>query len=1665
MPKVLGRKEAGAAAEAQLADAAACESMLDGTAGGGRGMDPHPHDKLSATHFHPPPRQPDALHALERQSQDTITAQQFAAGASTSATAFGLQAAPDDRRNQLRHAQLHPSVRRLEDLHVVSHARERLEPSPKKSPKAGGYGAVLEQRLSEDGRLAADFLAGPPASTSSSVNADRETPSNHFSLAQSPRPALQAEGAHTPRTLEKLLEVEAEMEFVPNSPRAVSSRTAPLWPTPPMSKPLRQSTPEHAALVKRSVALAKGFGNSVPVGSPVSPATGYDSLPDHLPSAGFSPLLQPLARVEDLQKQLQRKNDEIAMLAHLANETLQIPITVELSQHLSIAVAHSVSKAGPAFEAWLKQMEQQRQDQKDSALLLMEAREAMAQLIVHKVQEAEEGSRDLDLISDSIEEGLAVVEKTMATLEARLRELEAQRSFHSKSALEHEAAAKALRARVLQLQEKEEVACPQGHSEGSANEIQHKLAQLEEQKKEADSQIQLLREQFRMTKQTEKELEKQQREAETQIQQLEEQLARAKQSEKEQMSKLEQYKRDVTGGMTGVQTNLERLRVERTAILEDNKALKVEKESLQDDLALLEERVNEFKAQHEKALTTAAAEHTEQLQLLEAEHQKETAEFEKRLRESAIASNALRARVRQLSSARHGDERLHDSNNQACLGALQEEENSQQPLRGQEPRDTAQGANLMMDVLAAQPHADCQQEPISLSNRSRRAKKTAKYVNSKMGVLNVSNEDSSLDMDNAEQSCSSAGEESWVRIDAPKGEEVSTAVVRVQAGNWVSGVGGRCRGMSMAEYLQVLQGVGEEVDVQPAKFTLKLGAEMTEMKDLQLFEAELVFDIARAAVLPSTCVCFEQLHFDSMEVDLEISSPGDGRSPADIVTYLTLQICDDKSQLRQGVHTRKTTSLTTIKPISVLRQKYRDDVGRLEEEVVSASELVTNYRAEVMMLMDKSANLEAALADLQSTPRGARKSPTRCAPGVSAAQSSTEALKNSTRRPLQTRSSIGGTGFSDEDLVRQIGDLQAEVARGKSMYRTMKERNAVLARDKATLTDRLRQTKEHLEQTRRSLVYQQTPKPSNAEKRPAVITPRGSGGVIKGVPRLALGGAEATSLGQDTTLLTPRDMMPEDVRNLIRDNRRMSRSLSDMIAAKERTMEQMIEVQNECKELEKKAATAQKYQRQRDFLQERADKMATRLKDCEARLEVAEDALAVHRESLKDQARIQDRAVLAESQEKVLAQQLNAANKHTALLMSQVQDAQERMRKQSNRSWQRDIEIEKLRHVNNTLRDGAHDIKILMDGLQALMPELEVEARFVCQDRARLAEWATKQKSQKIPNPSLLKEEQELLEALRTETMVLRKEKEELEHAAETKKAGRSEVSSVEELEEEKSRLNEAVSQLQFTVEIYEKKLESDSNAQNAEILNLEAKLLKEEAAHKAETVEQQSALQSCMQALAAGKEEKALLQASITELETKVLALEDALVRVGVGDEERHLLGVQEEVEKRFSDEKATVDVTLKLDMALQDAGAVGSTQRAHFESQLAEDVAAAADIEPERVVVRQLAPEGLVASMSVLPPSDRKAGRSTLVYSTADAANVAASLLAQVHDESSLLRNGVLTRYCTDLITHLAKDPEQCDGTRLGVGAETVAHHSHEGTQAPSEAVQLQQELRTDS
>jgi hypothetical protein len=298
-----------------------------------------------------------------------------------------------------------------------------------------------------------------------------------------------------------------------------------------------------------------------------------------------------------------------------------------------------------------------------------------------------------------------------------------------------------------------------------------------------------------------------------------------------------------------------------------------------------------------------------------------------------------------------------------------------------------------------------------------------------------------------------------------------------------------------------------------------------------------------------------------------------------------------------------------------------------------------------------------------------------------------------------------------------------------------------------------------------------------------------------------------------------------------------------------------------------------------------------------------------------------------------------------------------------DRCYKLELEIEKLVHVNGKLRDGVHDIKILMDGLQELMPELEAEAQFICQDRARLAQWAMSQKTEsRSSNASFLQKETELLEvhdhafksvrtkccdvskenckemtfmlrapdeeprgnfsmilhgmrtrahslnvvyirqALRKETAVLKKEKETLESEMKLHPEGNRDPSSArpagveEQEEEEKARLNDAVTQLQLTVEILDRRLESEAAAQNAQILSIVAKLEQEESAHNItrdklremsqevddlnrQSITQQSALQSCMDAIAAGKTEKALLQATISELEEKNSCLLDLKV------------------------------------------------------------------------------------------------------------------------------------------------------------------------------------------
>ena len=85
----------------------------------------------------------------------------------------------------------------------------------------------------------------------------------------------------------------------------------------------------------------------------------------------------------------------------------------------------------------------------------------------------------------------------------------------------------------------------------------------------------------------------------------------------------EEYRDDIANKMVSLQEHLERLRLERRSILDENKALKVK---LSDKAAELEaskkerERAREV---HERALAEISSEHQEELLSLEKEHQDE----------------------------------------------------------------------------------------------------------------------------------------------------------------------------------------------------------------------------------------------------------------------------------------------------------------------------------------------------------------------------------------------------------------------------------------------------------------------------------------------------------------------------------------------------------------------------------------------------------------------------------------------------------------------------------------------------------------------------------------------------------------------------------------------------------------------------------------------------------------------------------------------------------------------------------------------------------------------------------------------------------------------------------------------------------------------------------
>ena len=107
-----------------------------------------------------------------------------------------------------------------------------------------------------------------------------------------------------------------------------------------------------------------------------------------------------LAQLQRKDDELQRKQDEIALLAHLANTNCRVPITEELAARLATALTHITNAQGQAFHRWLEDMtreRQQRDDELDSlsekAGLLDEARMSLAQLVVIKAEEASESER------------------------------------------------------------------------------------------------------------------------------------------------------------------------------------------------------------------------------------------------------------------------------------------------------------------------------------------------------------------------------------------------------------------------------------------------------------------------------------------------------------------------------------------------------------------------------------------------------------------------------------------------------------------------------------------------------------------------------------------------------------------------------------------------------------------------------------------------------------------------------------------------------------------------------------------------------------------------------------------------------------------------------------------------------------------------------------------------------------------------------------------------------------------------------------------------------------------------------------------------------------------------------------------------------------------------
>jgi hypothetical protein len=101
------------------------------------------------------------------------------------------------------------------------------------------------------------------------------------------------------------------------------------------------------------------------------------------------------------------------------------------------------------------------------------------------------------------------------------------------------------------------------------------------------------------------------------------------------------------------------------------------------------------------------------------------------------------------------------------------------------------------------------------------------------------------------------------------------------------------------------------------------------------------------------------------------------------------------------------------------------------------------------------------------------------------------------------------------------------------------------------------------------------------------------------------------------------------VRELVRNNRRMEKSIAEITVIKDKALAEVAALSGEREALLAKMGLTKTSLRHRDFLQERVDKLTAQLKDVNAQLLVSNDTVEEQRQRLEHQAKLLDRPLFS----------------------------------------------------------------------------------------------------------------------------------------------------------------------------------------------------------------------------------------------------------------------------------------------------------------------------------------------------------------------------------------------------------------------------------------------------